>query len=700
MTERETNERGDFYNRGGEIPTPVGSPEALDSAPTQSYSPEAGPEPDLEGPLSAKEGGSLSMSEATITKPQVTAVAGLEHLAKPRPSRNVHGAASRDAITDGCAVLYLRVSTTRQMNTGADIDEDGNSIATQREWATSKANKLKAPIIEEFVEPGQSAQTISKRPIFRQMLEYLDEHPEVRYVIIYMRSRVFRNFTDAAITKRALLEKGVRLISAKEEFGEGYMADAMEAITDIMNEVQVRMSGEDIKIKMRHKVEQGGTVGMAKLGYLNVPKLHEGRRMNTVEIDPERGPLIQRAFELYATGEYTVRELQEELTEQGLTTRPTVRYAAKPISHSRLAALLSDPYYVGVIRYKGELYPGRHEPLISKDLFLKVQDILRERVHNTSRERVNHHFLKGLLYCDRCEKAGRNSRLIFTRARGKAGELYDYYLCRGRQQGFCDLPHLAVSQVEDAIMRAVGAQRLDPEFAQVLDDEIGLALAIGQEGDRARREHLQREIKKLTVKEEQLFDLAADERLRSQNLKDRLLKISLERGRLEEQLEMTEATAARGAAALRSTVDLLKVPSGYYRAADSTMRRQLIETFFDRLFIDTDYEVRATGSEQPAVREIHHAEAAFRAGEKPVARTSESPRPKTGVILESTVTQTLAVLLLTGCSSKKQLVRKGGVEPPRPKAQEPKSCVSAGFTTPACPPIVTGQSNAPRIGRR
>ena len=54
----------------------------------------------------------------------------------------------------GNAVLYLRVSTQRQLHTAIDIDPDGNSIATQREATIKRAKRLKAPIVREFVEPG------------------------------------------------------------------------------------------------------------------------------------------------------------------------------------------------------------------------------------------------------------------------------------------------------------------------------------------------------------------------------------------------------------------------------------------------------------------------------------------------------------------------------------------------------------------
>lgn len=120
----------------------------------------------------------------------------------PRAAKSVSGQGG------GVAVSYLRVSTTRQLNTAADIDPDGNSIATQRQANAAKASSMGALIQEEFVEPGSSAQTIDKRPVFKRLLAYLAEHPEVDFLIIYMRSRAFRNLGDAVMTKRKLEAMG------------------------------------------------------------------------------------------------------------------------------------------------------------------------------------------------------------------------------------------------------------------------------------------------------------------------------------------------------------------------------------------------------------------------------------------------------------------------------------------------------------
>ena len=108
-----------------------------------------------------------------------------------------------------------------------------------------------------------------------------------------------------------MLDKlNVKLVSAREDFGDGVYADMMEAVTDIFNDVQNKLSGEDIKIKLQHKAVNGGTTGKAPIGYLNVRIEHEGRLINTVQIDPKRAPLVRKAFELYATGDYGLERLE------------------------------------------------------------------------------------------------------------------------------------------------------------------------------------------------------------------------------------------------------------------------------------------------------------------------------------------------------------------------------------------------------
>src|SRR6266568_3322739 len=230
------------------------------------------------------------------------------------------------------SIRYLRVSSKKQMDTDFEVDPEGNSIDTQRKVTSAKEREMGLLNVGEYVEPGNSAQTIDKRPVFREMIERITRERDVDYVIIYMMSRAFRNAHDELVTRMLLRKLGVTLVSAKENFGTGYLADAMQTVMAAFNELQVRASGEDIKVKMANKARNGGTVGRAKVGYLNVRKRIEGREVRTIETDPERAAFIVMAFEAFTTGKYTIESLQAMLTQAGLRMQATARRPARPIS--------------------------------------------------------------------------------------------------------------------------------------------------------------------------------------------------------------------------------------------------------------------------------------------------------------------------------------------------------------------------------
>lgn len=560
-----------FYN-SGRPPSPSGE-DALNPAKGLDFSGEVS--------VNAEDViGGTPMNAPTLANPAIDNGNSLDGLERLIEDPDIPA----DAVAGAQAVLYLRVSTPRQLHTAADIDEDGNSIATQRVEAMRKVRTLKATVAREFVEPGQSAQTISKRAEFKKMLRYLDEHPEVKYVVIYMRSRVFRNFTDAAITKRELLEKGVRLISAKEEFGDGYMADAMEAITDIMNEVQVRMNGEDVKVKMAHKVEQGGSVGRAKLGYLNVRKDFGGRLVNTIDVDPVRAPLVAWAFEQYATGQYSISQLRDLMEEQGLTTRASPSRAERPVSNSRLAGILRDPYYTGVNRYKGKLYVGRHEAIISKETFLKVQEILDQRNREGDRDIKHFHYLKGVMFCGECSDAGRRSRLLYSQNTGNGGT-YEYFICTAKQRRLCKTPAVRVEQIEAHIVDVIARERFDSAAIDAVSDLVTEAVGSLLAADRDAKTQLRKQLEKLEAQEERLIDLAATGALEVTKLSDRIAKTTLQKEAVKEKLARATERLNYGAERALAHLELLRDPGNLYRHAPEAARRDLLAAFFNKLTV-------------------------------------------------------------------------------------------------------------------
>ncbi len=509
------------------------------------------------------------------------------------------------AVQHGKAVLLLRVSTKRQMETAVDIDPDGLSIFTQREWGQKKADSLGAEVIKEFIEPGNSAKTIEKRPVIRELLKYLAIHPEVKYVIVYMRSRAFRNRFDAAIVETQLRAIGVRLISAKEDFGEGPHAEAMEGMLDVMNDLMNKLQGLDIQEKMRTKAVNGGTLGIARLGYLNVRVEFGGKLINSVTLDERRAPLVRKAFELYASGRYGLERLEATMGDLGLTARAIGKLPERPVSFKMLHRMLQDPYYAGWIDYEDELHPGKHEPIVSQELFDRVQDVMDMRSRLGQRDRVLQHYLKGDLACERCRKVGRTSRLIYTEARSKTGSRYSYFLCRGRQDGLCDLPYLPADQVEQAIVDRYATLSLPVEFITEARTVLDATLADEQASLREMHATLKKRLKELDSQEERLIDLAADRELPQSKIKARLRRVQTERTNIETQLNATNAELTVGVEVLKAALDLLSNPQELYEYGADDVRRHLNQTFFERFYLDVD-GVKADQLNRP-FEDLHQA---------------------------------------------------------------------------------------------
>ena len=112
-------------------------------------------------------------------------------------------------------------------------------------------------------------------------------------------------------------------------------------------------------------------------------------------IDEEISPLIKKMFDLYASGQYSTKTLCNAMYERGLRSR-----TGHKVSHARIHQLLGDPFYYGMSRWKNQITPGHHEPLISKELFQKVQD----RLHSYGAPRMRKHnsLFKSVFRCSEC----------------------------------------------------------------------------------------------------------------------------------------------------------------------------------------------------------------------------------------------------------------------------------------------------------
>jgi hypothetical protein len=348
----------------------------------------------------------------------------------------------------------------------------------------------------------------------------------------------------------------------------------------VFNWLQVRMSGEDIKVKMGNKARNGGTVGRAKVGYLNVRKRIEGREVRTIETDPERAPHVVMAFEAFATGKYTVASLRTLLTEAGLRMRATAKHPTRPISQAQLGDLLRDRYYLGYVTYDGIEYAGRHEALIDLELFERVQKVLDSHSGSGTRTRTHNHYLKGLLWCGRC-----GCRFIVQRAKGNGGE-YFYFYCRGRQQGQCDQPYMNVLAVEEAVARHFATVTFPEEFKAKVRAGLDVAVQSDTQGTEALRTRLTERLAALDTQETNLIDLAADRELPKAKIREKLIGIRNEREQIQQEVVRLDSELDVGRQVFEAALALLDRPRALYEQAGPALRRVIAQAIFTKLKVD------------------------------------------------------------------------------------------------------------------
>ena len=476
------------------------------------------------------------------------------------------------------AVIYVRVSSAQQADT--DYDPEGFSIPAQREACLRKAAGLDAEVVEEFVDRGESAKT-ANRPGLQALLARLGEG-DISHVIVHKIDRLARNRADDVAIVMEIRAHGAQLVSATENIDETPSGLLLHGIMSSIAEFYSRNLATEIIKGTTQKAKKGGTPFRAPLGYLNSREWIDGREIRTITVDPERAPLVTYAFELYATGDYSLIDLATILEARGLRSRPSRNRPAKVLSTNRLSTILRNDYYIGVLRYNGQVSKGRHQPLIDEATFNKVHDILAAQRQSGERSWRHYHYLRGTLRCANCGR-----RLFFTRAHGRGG-LYDYFICGGRTARICDQPHHRAEAVEAAIehhyttiqLTNTERERVRAAIQQHID---GLAAIADKETARARTE-----ITRLDNEERKLLAAHYQDRISGHIFNEEQQRIRRERIAADELLRRHQVDHATILQTLDLALELTDDIQAAYLQADHTERRLLNQAFFEAIEIDNE----------------------------------------------------------------------------------------------------------------
>jgi site-specific DNA recombinase len=443
---------------------------------------------------------------------------------------------------------------------------------------------MKATVVEEFVDRGESARS-SQRPELQRLLRFVQENP-VSYAIVHKVDRLARNRVDDVEINLALKRSGVTLVSVTENIDETPSGLLLHGIMSSIAEFYSRNLANEVIKGSVQKAKAGGTPGRAPVGYINVHLPGRGKEpIRTVEVDPVRGPLMTKAFEAYATGEWTTRKLLNELSLQGLTSVPKPRQAEKSLTLSQFHRLLRSPYYIGVVTYRGVMYEGKHPPLVLREVWNQVQERLSANNYAGEKHREHPHYLKGSIFCGSC-----GSRLLVNHAKSRSGAIYEYFVCLGRQRDptSCKQRALLIEEVEEAVAAHYGTVQLPDSERKHIEEFVQEELTKMHSVAERERETQGRRIKRLRSEQKKLLDAHYAGAVPLDLLKSEQTRISAELLWAEGRLETVNRDFERVQDNLRRTLHLAGNCRAAYGDAGPEIRRLFNQAFFRRLLIDED----------------------------------------------------------------------------------------------------------------
>ena len=405
---------------------------------------------------------------------------------------------------------YVRVSTVRQ-------GEKGTSLSEQRDAIMAFAARHEIRILEWFEERETAAK--QGRGEFSRMMRQLRRRRD-HGVIFHKIDRGARNLKDWS-NIQDLIEIGVSVYFAHESVdmttrGGRLTADLLAVIASDY----IRNLRDEVRKGMRGRVKQGLFPLQAPIGYLD-----QGGGVVKIP-DPVKGPLVRQAFELYASGKYTLESLARELAARGLRNK-----RGKIVDGKRLDKVLRQPFYMGIIHMAGGVYAGIHQPLVSKRLFDRVQDALSGKAQARV---MRHEFTyRRMIRCSGC-----GYRLTGELQKGNV-----YYRCHTRGCATTGIREQKIERaISDALSRITLTEAEAAEFAVLAGENRKHATEVAEAAKLALSLQVQQAETRLSRLTDALLDGAIDQPL-FQTKKAELLLVQAE---LREQtLRLEEKDAGK-----------------------------------------------------------------------------------------------------------------------------------------------------------
>ncbi len=329
------------------------------------------------------------------------------------------------------AALYARVST--------DMQNEGYSIDAQKELLKKYCEVKQIKDYDYYVDGGYSGSNIN-RPMLTKLIQDC-KNKKVNIVIVYKLDRLSRSQKDTLyLIEEVFIPNGVDFISISENFDTTTAyGKAMIGILSVFAQLERETIKERTRMGMKERIKGGYWPGGGKLPYG-----YDYDKSKGILVKNERAESVKKMFELYLSG----------WSAERIAKYFNIKY------DKIVMQILKSKINCGLIEYKGTVYEGLHEPIVSKEIFDETAKLIRQR--SKSKLKQGSFLLSGIIYCGKC-----GSKMRYQKW-GKKG----YKICCYSQQSSkeymikdpnCQNKKHWAYEIEDAVLGQLFAFSLNPK---------------------------------------------------------------------------------------------------------------------------------------------------------------------------------------------------------------------------------------------
>ncbi len=461
--------------------------------------------------------------------------------------------------------LYARKSTDTE-------DKQVLSIEAQLSELRVLARRYELDIAAEFVEK-RSAKTPG-RPIFEDMMRRV-ERREAQGILCWKIDRLSRNPVDSGRVSWLLQEATIVKIITHERVYLPHDNVLLMSVEFGMANQYVRDLSVNVARGLRQKARNGVYPSIAPLGYRN------DVRTRSIIVDKKKAPIVREAFEMYAQGKSRYEDIARFLFERGIMTGATrgwTKGGGKPFKREQIAYLLSNPFYAGRFRYAGEMYDGAHAPIISRELFDRVQKVLKARSNANRPPENNPQAYCGLLACGECGCSITAEVKTKVQQNGNTHR-YVYYHCT-KKRGKCSGQFIREEALDAELSNLLARFHLPRSWAEEMNKMADKDAQEAEQSATTSISALRAEITALDGKIARLTDLFVEQDIDRTEYLSRKRSLADAKRQLEDKVLKFERNAGHWIEPLREWINDASTLDEIAAAEDLPLKKSSLQKIF------------------------------------------------------------------------------------------------------------------------